>query len=71
MILFQGGPGIRGARGDRGEPGVTVCDVHFIHNTFSAKALRQTKSQTFPRAIVISKFARGNHRRRSRPYKML
>lgn len=25
--LFQGGPGIRGARGDRGEPGVTVCKM--------------------------------------------
>lgn len=25
-FMFQGGPGIRGARGDRGEPGVTVGD---------------------------------------------
>lgn len=26
--VFQGGPGIRGARGDRGEPGVTVSEMY-------------------------------------------
>lgn len=30
-FLFQGGPGTRGARGDRGEPGLTVCIMQHLH----------------------------------------
>lgn len=32
-FVFQGGPGIRGARGDRGEPGVTVSSFFFFTQT--------------------------------------
>lgn len=31
--VFQGGPGIRGARGERGQPGVMVCKMRFISET--------------------------------------
>lgn len=29
-FLFQGGPGTRGGRGDRGEPGLTVCIMQHL-----------------------------------------
>lgn len=38
---------MRGARGDRGDPGVTVCDMHFISHTIYSSSKRSAQNKSY------------------------
>lgn len=60
-LCFQGGPGIRGARGDRGEPGVTVCKMHLISKIIYSSSKPPARKRPRILSMHVASFMQLSH----------